>query len=225
MKDPLARAERDAIIARKAEEAATRPKKKKVQPVRNSPVESATPGSPKPKAKPHKAKATASRKMAKPPQYRRSKPRVLRNVNDIPSADLAKLPLGKTPVGYVPWKLLPPGDSVFAWLHSLDLHARHYEPDGGYDIGRLKAVMSYNPAKCYVGIDKFDGYIVFLFTHTKRIALECPKIGNAIYIIEGDWRTLCRLSKWELLNSRSKHYVIRIIHRGEWRTRLRAALK
>jgi hypothetical protein len=233
LKDPLAKAERDAIIASKGQQAATGSKQtRKAQPASNRSLAGTKPVSHRSKTTRRRGKEAASRKTAQPPEEQRSRRRVIdtqrrvfRNVNDIPSSDPPKILLGKTPVGYVPWKMLPPGEPVFAWLRSLNLNGRRYETGGGFDIGRLEALMGYNPAQCYIGIDNFDGSIVFLFTHTKKIALECPTFGNAIYVVEGDWRTLCRLSKSELLNARPKHVVIRIVHRGKWRTRLRAALK
>ena len=89
---------------------------------------------------------------------------------------------------------------------------------------RLEILMQYKPVQCYVGIDEFQGYFVFLFSHTNKVVLECPQYGNAIYIIDGNWKTLCRCSKHDLISDRAKR-VTRIIHSGRWAKRLRAVLR
>jgi hypothetical protein len=203
-----------------------------LQPLSNSPLESIKPESPRRKAKRGKKKDKAAWKKTPSPHVRveKSPVSIARrgvkwNVNDLGSSDPPRERLGEMPIGYLPWKVLPPGESLFARLRSLlDSNRPQHERGGGYDMQRFKIIMEHNPSEAYYGLDEFDGYIVFLFTHTKRIALECHKIGNAIYIIQGDWRTLCRLSKYDLLNTHAKH-VTRIVHRGSWRRRLRATLQ
>ena len=52
---------------------------------------------------------------------------------------------------------------------------------------------------------------------------ECPVVGNALYLVRGSWQLAARKSKHELLHDRTGA-VRRIIHVGEWRERVRAAL-
>lgn len=61
-----------------------------------------------------------------------------------------------------------------------------------------------DPTDIYAGVDDFLGYIVFDYSNSGFSILECPFVGNAIYILVGDWKALSKLSKAELLNFHSK---------------------
>ena len=65
-----------------------------------------------------------------------------------------------------------------------------------------------------MGSGGFEGYIAFTFADTDNVLLECPMVGNAIYVLGADWKRLSRMSKGELLNG--SHVVARIEHRGDW---------
>ena len=84
-------------------------------------------------------------------------------------------------------------------------------------------INSLNPASIYVGIDEFEGYFVFYFPDELTAILECPIVGNAIYIIKGDWQTLSQLNKRELLTDYQMN-VRRVIHKGDWFSRLKQKL-
>jgi hypothetical protein len=56
------------------------------------------------------------------------------------------------------------------------------------------------PSSVYVGIGEFDGYIVLAFRQTRKVVLECPIYGNAIYVIHEDWQRLAKMPKFELLS-------------------------
>ncbi len=104
----------------------------------------------------------------------------------------------------LPWRVLPPGEL------SVGNVLRHYEglqrrnPHVVYDRERIAKAFSLNPDRCYVGSDEFDGYIVFAFSRTEKVLLECPVFGNAIYVIHSDWRRLSRTTKQDLLTRRSR---------------------
>lgn len=49
---------------------------------------------------------------------------------------------------------------------------------------------------------------------------ECPFVGNAAYVLNGDWRQLSRLTKRELLE-RSQE---RVVHSGDWKQRIALAV-
>lgn len=122
------------------------------------------------------------------------------------------------------WRVLPPGE----W--TLDSVLRHYDhlqrlnPHIRYDTDRLQKLFSLHPSTCYIGLDEFDGYIVFAFTHTRKVVLECPVYGNAIYAIRDNWQGLSTCSKYELLTDYPT-LVYRIIHTGDWFWRLKASLR
>ena len=50
--------------------------------------------------------------------------------------------------------------------------------------------------------------------HTKKVLLERPVYGNAIYVLGPGWKRLSRMSKQELLAD-DTHGVTKIVHRGE----------
>lgn len=80
------------------------------------------------------------------------------------------------------------------------------------------------PGSIYIGVDEFEGYVVFYFDRTQVAVLECPVVGNAIYVIKSNWETLSRLSKAQLLQ-RHQREVVRIVHAGEWFPKLLALLR
>ncbi len=124
----------------------------------------------------------------------------------------------------LPWRVLPPGEL------SVGNVLRHYEglqrrnPHVVYDKERIAKAFSLRPDRCYVGSDEFEGYIVFAFSHTEKVLLECPVFGNAIYVIHSDWRRLSKTTKQDLLSRRSRE-VTRIFHRGDWFSRVKRALE
>lgn len=124
----------------------------------------------------------------------------------------------------LPWKVLPPGEIGHVEL------IEHYErlkkaaPHRKYDLRRLRKMLSLSPNQCFVGIDKFRGYVVFTFGGTDRVILENPREGNAVYVLRGDWQQLSKLTKQELL-SRHADSTTRVIHRGSWFARLRRQLR
>lgn len=105
----------------------------------------------------------------------------------------------------------------------------HYErlgrahPDVRYEPERIEKAFSLGPDGCHVGNDEFDGYVVFTFPGTDRALLERPVYGNAIYVLDSDWRRLSRLSKRELLADRTQG-VTKVVHRGDWFARTKRAL-
>ena len=244
MKDPAAKAEREAALAAKAEE--TRPARERAA-LAAAAREAARTAKRQRLALAAAARKAASQQAAIAAVARKAEKKAGRKKKTAPKKTTPQLPsrvtpippaatenhspvrssgnLGEIPIGYLPWKVLPPGESLFERLRSLlALYRPQHQGNHDFNLDRLKALMGHNPSQCYQGVDEFDGYIVFLFTHTRKVALECLKIGNAIYVIEGDWRALCQLSKSDLLNQHAEH-VTRIVHRGSWRTRLRKALQ
>ena len=73
------------------------------------------------------------------------------------------------------------------------------------------------------GHDEFEGYIVFLFEQRGQAFLECPKVGNALYVMKADeWRFLSMESKSELMRLPA---VRRIPHIGDgWKRKVRQML-
>jgi len=95
---------------------------------------------------------------------------------------------------------------------------------GSIDFDRLYRIIEcFKPVRCFIGKNEFDGYLVFLLQQTNKVICDNPMIGNAIYILDGDWEKLSQQSKSELLGSH-KNIIRRIIHKGNWIDRLRCAV-
>lgn len=119
------------------------------------------------------------------------------------------------------WDLLPQGEwKTEGLLKTFNSYGWNKDE---FDENRLKGIIeSLNPSICYIGKEKFQGYVVFGFDWTNKVVLECPKYGNAIYIIEDDWQEITKLSKWE---ARKLKEVTVIRHNETWFSRLKSNLK
>jgi hypothetical protein len=134
------------------------------------------------------------------------------------------------PVERFSFKLLPPG----TW--DIDDVIKHYHREADrfpadlagrkIDEGRLRAMRSLNPCKCYVGTESWLGYVVFEFLWSSRVVLECPFEGNAIYVLWGDWKRMVTHTKHYIWRNFPQNYS-RIVHRGKggWLAQTRGALK
>ena len=127
------------------------------------------------------------------------------------------------PVHRVYWELLKPtGDS---W-EELIRHFRYLENSRNeqYDVNRLKCLYDFKPDTIYVGRASFEGYVVFCYKRGETAALECPRVGNAFYLMKLDeWKFLSQQSKTQLL-SQHRQDVERIIHSGDYEYEIKRRL-
>ena len=131
------------------------------------------------------------------------------------------------PVERFSFELLPPG----TW--EIDDVLRHYREQartrpeifGGraIDYGRIEKMKSLRPIKCYIGRELWEGYVVFEFKGIKRVVLDCPVEGNAIYLLSGDWKRMVGRSK-KHLRTEFRDNCTKIVHKGDWLDRVRYAL-
>jgi len=120
----------------------------------------------------------------------------------------------------IPWTLLP-GTSEERFSEIVN-HFKSLEDQTSslrYDIDRLHKVYSLNADEIYIGIEEFKGYVVFYITGIETAILECPIQGNAIYVFQKNWFKLSKLSKSALMSGQ-KDNILRIIHNGNWFSRL-----
>lgn len=89
-------------------------------------------------------------------------------------------------------------------------------------IDRLEKVQSLAPEKRLVGSSGLQRYIGYMFGED-FVAFENPRVGNALYLMYGDWESLSQLSRSRLLASREGDFD-RIIHTARWFERLRLAV-
>lgn len=121
----------------------------------------------------------------------------------------------KGPICRVYWELLKPaGDS---WPEIV----RHYQylqrvHNERYELQRLKQIHDLHPDLIYIGLASFEGYVVFVFKRGNVAVLDCPRVGNALYLMDAsNWRFFSQLSKTQLL-SHHQNEVRRIIHGWRW---------
>jgi hypothetical protein len=143
-----------------------------------------------------------------------------------PPADQAKsLQIGTQ---RLPFVLLPPGTWDIRQVVDHYRKVSHELPAGlnrrHIDWSRLEEIKSLKPVRCYIGKDSWLGYVVFEFTHSACVVLECPIEGNATYILSGDWKAMVGHTKSELRHEFANRYT-KVVHKGGWFDRLRAALR
>jgi hypothetical protein len=57
-----------------------------------------------------------------------------------------------------------------------------------YDPDRIVKALSLDRKQRYEEIGGVEGYTVFTFPYASSVLLECPIVGNAIYVIHKDWK-------------------------------------
>ena len=111
----------------------------------------------------------------------------------------------------VPWRILPPGDhpypAILEHFDSLAERYRHLKPQRE----RLHKIFKLEPTVVIIGEGEFEWYAIFLFKDSDKAILECPYYGNATYIIKGDWISLSKLTKKELIKDYPRKY-----HSDDW---------
>lgn len=138
------------------------------------------------------------------------------------------LPLDEAGVPQIP-------DSIFGWEFLPDgtreeirvVMERRFGPRTSQDeidimIDRLARVQSLRPEERMVGTTGLQRYIGYQFG-PDFVAFENPRVGNALYVLRGDWQELSQLSRSQLLASRQGEFD-RIIHTANWFDKLRLAV-
>jgi hypothetical protein len=90
------------------------------------------------------------------------------------------------------------------------------------DLERLRFIEALGPNAWFEGKDVgVRRYLVAQFG--AGVVADCPDVGNALYYYrgDGDWKDVFRSTKLDALRLGAK----RIIHRGDWKGRLKRALK
>ncbi len=91
-------------------------------------------------------------------------------------------------------------------------------------IERIKYIESLNPLERYEGQSYLGNRLYYVFVFEKCVLAECPMFGNAIYILGED-----KMSIWQDIFAKTKKEVLeigvkRVLHRGDWKKRLKIAL-
>jgi hypothetical protein len=70
-----------------------------------------------------------------------------------------------------------------------------------------------------VGVGGFKDYVVFGFTEKDKYVLESPSLGNATYVLDGNWQEVSVLTKKEIIEEGL--HEERVIHNRSWPRRVR----
>lgn len=122
----------------------------------------------------------------------------------------------QAPVKKLNWQILPQGVKPWKTLNKHLQHITTTVPENVKNVieKRFEAINVAEPDFIAVGNGGFNGYVVFGFTQQNIYILESAQTDNATYIFKGDWRSLCQLTKAEILES--KLHKERVIHRKSW---------
>lgn len=139
--------------------------------------------------------------------------------SDIFPSDASKEDVLKTRT--VNWEIFPPGVSDREFVGMIGTKRSKVEP--GLILERFHALQDLKPEQIirgtnmgttsYYGAQFADDLVVF----------ENIKYGNALYVMFGDWETLSKLSRTELLKNYAGYE--RIVHRPGWKRRLAYVVK
>lgn len=118
------------------------------------------------------------------------------------------------------WEPLPPGslEEIREYVqrrYGGDITNREIE----IMIDRFEKVELLEPSKRLIGTSGLQRYVGYQFG-PGFVAFENARVGNALYVLRGDWEELSQLSRTELLASRQGEFD-RIIHTPRWYDRLR----
>jgi len=91
---------------------------------------------------------------------------------------------------------------------------------------RLTFLDQLAPLESYVGVDTLGSRVYVLYIFDRHVVAECPLEGNALYVVDGteDWREIFQHSKADF-RTIAKHRFKRVIHKGDWKSRLIKALR
>lgn len=93
------------------------------------------------------------------------------------------------------WRLASPGEVSRASFRKLSDDPQRQNRLVGFDQDRLDKVKLLVPKQRYIGIDGFDSYSIFTFAYTSKALMECPIVGNAIFVIGSDLA-----EQWQKMN-------------------------
>lgn len=125
----------------------------------------------------------------------------------------------------VNWKILPDGANPWERAeHAVTERMSESSSDQKFIItDRQRYICSLNPNEVYAGVGGFSDYLAYIFQDKNKAVLESVVQGNAIYIFEGDWKSLSQLTKRQILSENLQ--FARIIHATGWPQRLKAELE
>lgn len=87
---------------------------------------------------------------------------------------------------------------------------------------RLETIAEYKPDFEAIGQNGFSGYVVFGFEKKDIYVFESATLGNATYVVKGDWENVSKMSKAEIIQNNLHEW--RLIHRNDWKGKVNEVL-
>lgn len=114
------------------------------------------------------------------------------------------------------WNILPPGKRP--WEEQKKLLQPFFDKQKSENVRpiiqeRLEEINDLQPDFTAMGVNGYQGYVVFGFTKQNIYILESAYYGNAIYVFENNWETLSQMTKADILKNNLQ--IDRITHNGE----------
>jgi hypothetical protein len=125
-----------------------------------------------------------------------------------------------------PFRILPPG--VLSLAHVADYYTRMERKHGRewaearIDKSRFEFLESLLPRDRHVGKLGWDGYVVYEFAWSEKVILECAIVGNAAYVLWGDWLRKVQSTKAQLIEESAT--CQRVVHSGLWEQEIKNIL-
>lgn len=142
---------------------------------------------------------------------------LLENTGAINVGDPDKCETDIIPITEVPWEIFPPGSYEDRERKFFGKQTPTQEEKNSFrEIDEF--LHSLNPSSMIQGGFSLNKYLGALISE-KLIVFDCPKLGNALYILKNDWEFVSKHSRREILSGKLGNDFERIVHTPGWQIR------
>ena len=121
--------------------------------------------------------------------------------------------VGPRRIGTLPFEIAAPGERTNEHVYAYYREVLRRGQLAHFDRDRLDKILALPRNGLLKGKAVFYGYIVLQFEHTKKVLLECPVVGNALYVLDSGEERLLRRNKQEHIASDEAQIIF---HTGDW---------
>lgn len=147
---------------------------------------------------------------------------LLENTGAIDVGDPAKGGSDIIPITEVPWEIFPPG--TYESCRCKFFGRRTPTPEEEKAFREIETFLrSLKPKYMVQGGFSQNKYLGALISDD-LVVFDCPKLGNALYILHKDWEFISKHSRREILSGRLGADFERIMHRPGWQTRAKSMI-
>ncbi|OMF25628.1 hypothetical protein BK133_21290 [Paenibacillus sp. FSL H8-0548] len=139
--------------------------------------------------------------------------------------DMTTYQVPSHPIRIVDWVFLPQGEDM-PWNRRLEMYRplieKARETKKVVFLDRFGTILQYKPDAEARGTRGFQGYVVFSFEKLGIHVFESMHIGNATYVVSGDWESVSHMSKSQIIQNSLHEY--RLIHHDTWKEKIKNLL-